>query len=333
VSSSDWSQWLTHLTSYHTYISSPAYPQPISRPSTNPQVIVRKAIDEIIQAQVARTFISGRPQPVFLGVEERRKEKFEWERTVSVADSALSEIDLDENGPLRDEYLPKKRHGISGPGNKLSRGDSVLPTSHDENAERQKTSQMEIEKTLPPPARWSPAGDEPILRERNRANGHYVAVQPPAPSAPPVQFQVLAAYPRNQELYSMGGWPLPQPNLSMGYLFDVHVPAPVMHVAAPSEALYTPCQVMLPLAHTHSRSQSYCIQTQETQQHRMRSYSQSSQFNYGPLPHEMVDSAQAQWTSEHRGQYDFSYPQVPTFPPYCGMGVANGYQPTWLRAA
>jgi len=33
-------------------------------------------------------------------------------------------------------------------------------------------------KSLPPPAKWSPGADEPILRSRNRVSGHYAPVQP-----------------------------------------------------------------------------------------------------------------------------------------------------------
>src|SRR5258705_5114179 len=88
---------------HHISLMSPGRPQPISRPSSNPHTIVRRAIEEIIQTPVAPKSTAGVPQPVFLGFEERLREK---EATMAVD---VLEIDLDEDGPLREEYLPKRR--------------------------------------------------------------------------------------------------------------------------------------------------------------------------------------------------------------------------------
>lgn len=309
VPPADWSYWLAHLFSQHTHLSSPMFPEPIGRPSASPQAIVRKTIDEIIQARVHDDTM--RPQPVFLNVEERRRERLEREQAACVAESALSDINLDEDGPLREEYLPKK-YSTAGPGS-ITRIDYNL--SKDENTVLGAFTQ-DTEKNLPPPAKWSPAGDEPILRDCNRVNGHYVAVQPPAPAP---QFQVLATYQRRHDIYSIGGWPLPQPSFSMGHYFDIHVPAaPAMHVAPPVDTVYTSYQPMPPIAPpSHSRSQSLSAYAQTTQQ-RARSFSQ-------------VNSAAPQWPFA-QGQYDVPYSQsVMGFPSFYGLGVGH-HQPTWLRA-
>lgn len=120
-----------------------------------------------MQTPIAPKSAGGVPQPAFLGFEERLREK---EAAMSVD---VLEIDLDEDGPLREEYLPKRR---------ASRIASQ-PACHTVN-----TIDTGSVGLLPPPAKWSPSGDEPIHRERTRSSGHYVAVQAPQlASAYPVQ--------------------------------------------------------------------------------------------------------------------------------------------------
>ncbi|KAF7313580.1 hypothetical protein HMN09_00514300 [Mycena chlorophos] len=241
VPSSDWAQWLGHLVSYHQLVSSP---QPISRPSTNPHAIVRKALDEIIQAPVVAKFCPEKPQPVFIGVEERKRERMEQEqaRTIDV-----SEIDLDEDGPLREEYLPKRR---------ISNGST---RSFEENAQTW-SGPKTVEKELPPPARWSPAGDEPILRERNRASGQYVAVQPP----PMMAYPIAPVYP-SQNWPPVSTYVAMKPPPVMGYVFD----APPLHVAHSAYNGYPLVAV------SHSRSQSVYDQDNSLARNRLRSCSQS----------------------------------------------------------
>ncbi|KAF7301497.1 hypothetical protein MIND_00715100 [Mycena indigotica] len=252
VSSLDWSQWLAHLVSYHQIASSPpSHPQPISRPSTNPHAIVRKALDEIIQAPAAANFDPSSPQPVFMGVEERKRERMEREQARSID---LSEIDLDEDGPLREEYLPRRR--ISGT---------------EENAHWLERKVV-VEKELPPPARWSPAGDEPILRERNRGSGHYVAVQPPAM----IPYSMApAAYPElgyaNQNWPPVGAYLAIKPPPVLGYVFD----APPLHVSHSSYTGYP----LVALSHSRSHSLSYDPDNSHSR-NRLRSCSQSFEYHH-----------------------------------------------------
>ncbi|KAJ6599343.1 hypothetical protein DFH09DRAFT_1389769 [Mycena vulgaris] len=324
VPSSDWSQWLSHLVSYHQLSSSPSHPQPISRPSTNPHAIVRKALDEIIQAPAACNFNSSSPQPVFIGLEERRRERMEKDQARSVD---VLEIDLDEDGPLREEYLPKRR--ISGAGSTRSFNSQDGPPARvaADNAQIWQSHKV-VDKSLPPPARWSPAADEPILRERNRASGHYVAVQPPLlPSMIP--YQMAPNYHAPHELgYPNQNWPpggtfvALKPQAIMGYVFD----APPLHVSHPS---YTAYPFVAPLALSHSRSQSLSYdQDNSHARNRLRSCSQS-QFDYPchdvhMAPHELAPSNEgdARWAAPAH----YGYP-APAF-----AGHPGGHlQPAWLR--
>lgn len=149
---------MEHIQSHHLSSIPPSHVQPISRPSSNPHLIIGKTIEDIIQTRLAA---SPFPQPAFLGLEQRKKERLENEK-------AMDNINLDEDGPLREEYLPRRRtNGFVGEEGFPSSGNS--------------TSQH----NLPPPSKWSPAGDEPIMRDRQRATGSYVAVQAPGMTAFP----------------------------------------------------------------------------------------------------------------------------------------------------
>ena len=102
------------------------------------------------------------------------------------------EIDLDEDGPLREEYLPKRR--VSGGSSIHSVKSRDTPDSKNVDKsrdwEKRDSRTAAAEKVLPPPAKWSPEADEPIFREKGRASGKYLAVQPPlgfAVPSPPYQ--------------------------------------------------------------------------------------------------------------------------------------------------
>ncbi|CAK5262951.1 unnamed protein product [Mycena citricolor] len=241
VSTSDWSKWLTHLMSYHQLLASPMLgptglgrPQPISRPSTTPHGIIRRALEDISHAR------SG-AEPVFIGLDERRRDRIDRDN----ASAVVQEIDLDEDGPLREEYLPKRRSS----GSIRSFDEDVI---HGQNQ-------------LPPPAPWSPAGDEPILRDRNRVSGHYVAVQAPLmvsyPAAPAVFHHHMAHDGQNQN------WPPAptsyapaKPAAVVGYMFDTAV-----YPFVPTHAV-----------HGHHRSQSLSYDQDNTHsRNRLRSCSQS----------------------------------------------------------
>lgn len=323
ISSATWDQWLAYVMAHHLSLSSPSRPQPISRPSSNPQSIVRKALQEIIQAPVACHFDSSRPQPVFLGLEERRREKLEREQAATLD---VLEIDLDEDGPLREEYLPKRRVSGAGSARNPSREQPTSQVLHEKNL-NQTQDRHTVEKSLPPPAKWSPAGDEPILRDRNRGSGHYVAVQP-TPVNPGPTFQVLPPlyHPTHDHGYSNQQWSTggayittkPQP--PMGY-FEF----PILHPSA--QPAYNPCPLVLPIALSHSRSQSlsYDQDTSQPRNH-ARSYSQA-RFDYRRSDISMAANelapaheADARWGGH------YAYPAA-SFAPHANVN----YQSAWLR--
>lgn len=301
ISSTDWAHWLTYLMSYHALLSSSVHPQPISRPSTNPHSIVRRAIIDIIQAPAACNFNPARPQPVFLGLEERRREKIEREHAFTID---VLEIDLDEDGPLREEYLPRRRvSGAAANRTNLTRDGQV----RDENWEIHK---MEMEKSLPPPAKWSPSGDEPILRDRNRVSSNFPPHHPIA---------AFHHYPQAHELSYTNHWcnnTYVSSQAPLGYVVDVP--------SVPMQPSY-PAGLVLPVAQTHSRSQSLCHDQDISQHNHMRSYSQS-RFEYRcsdirltahPYVNMEVDPA---WSAA-------AFPYM-TYTPYSGV---NYHQSAWLR--
>lgn len=272
ISSQQWSQWLSHAMSYHTSLSSPTFPQPISRPSSNPHSIIRRTIEEIMQAPSSYKSVANIPQPVFLGLEERLRERMEKEQAMAMD---ILEIDLDEDGPLREEYLPKRRASKLGSQTSQSRHGNDSVNGQNLGAENWGMPDISAVKTLPPPAKWSPAGDEPILRDRNRVSGQYVAVQAPRlPMAPyPPNCQPLDN--QNWNPPSMGYMPVKsQP----GYVYDI---PPVFRVGQP---IYNPfehfAEHFASLAASHSRSQSLSYDQDNTfSRNHMRSYSQT-RFNY-----------------------------------------------------
>ncbi|KAF9557226.1 hypothetical protein CPC08DRAFT_725201 [Agrocybe pediades] len=244
ISNDQWSQWLSHVLAYHLSLASPAFPQPISRPSSNPHSIVRRGIEDIIRARNIVNVVAGVPQPVFIGIEERLKERMEKEQAM--------EIDLDEDGPLRDEYLPKRR--VNKRASQTNQPD--------------KASEAPLIKPLPPPAKWSPAGDEPILRDRNRVSGHYVAVQAPPPASvwQPLEMQ----YNQNWNPSNPPGFNLHVPVKSQtGYMYDM--PPPL--------SLNPTYDAFAHIPFTHSRSQSLSYEHDPIMSQHARTYSQS-RFDY-----------------------------------------------------
>ncbi|KAI0068881.1 hypothetical protein BV25DRAFT_1910616 [Artomyces pyxidatus] len=214
VPSYAWAQWLDHVMSYHVSLSSPSHPQPISRPSSNPHSIVRKTIEELVDIAVASKVFrhcgdpscsKAHPEPVFIGLEQRIRERLD--ASVAFEDSAVDvlEIDLDQDGPLREEYMPKRRVSRANSlRESVKNAAGVTHTDKDRDWERA----IGMERNLPPPAKWSPAADEPLVRDGSRNPGHYVAVRPPmqpqhAQLLPPIQF--YQALPPPTE-YQQQGW-------------------------------------------------------------------------------------------------------------------------------
>lgn len=156
------------MLSYNFSLSSPSYAQPISRPSSNPQSIIRRVIEEIKGAPG----LHPSSQPVFLSFEQRGKESLSGAETCDEASGEAYDIDLDEDGPLREEYLPRRRvsNGSSTSQHTASRAERVRSGFRES-----KTTPNES--TLPPPSKWSPAADEPIRRVGDRP-ALYMPVQP-----------------------------------------------------------------------------------------------------------------------------------------------------------
>ncbi|RPD67269.1 hypothetical protein L226DRAFT_542401 [Lentinus tigrinus ALCF2SS1-7] len=280
ISPQQWAGWLSEVMAYHQGLSSPMFPQPISRPSSSPQVIVRQAIETLINARPVECGCEGTdaqtctvpPQPVFVGLEERSKEKVEYVETS--ADDVL-EIDLDEDGPLREEYLPRRR---------------VSSRVYNFNAEPYAKAP---EHTLPPPAKWSPAADEPIVRGQLRGHGQYVAPQPVshlsmAPPPPPPPYQP-AGMDMHRTSWPVGGYMPRQEAIQRPPVF---VPPPVYQAPVPG---FEYGYAMTGGHHGHARSHSlsYSQAIAEQVPGRVRSYSQS-QFDH---PYSDVRGTEAQYAA------------------------------------
>jgi len=168
ISPQQWVTWLSHLSGYHSSLSSAAQ-QPIGRPSANPHLIIRKALDELLHTPTEAprrdeaSSVILPPGPVFIGLEERRREHAAKEAATEQSNNEILDIDLDEDGPLREEYLPKRRIG----------------NARDEEPARIPFKPIAPERVLPPPAKWSPEHDEPIMWTHNRPVRSYLAPQPP----------------------------------------------------------------------------------------------------------------------------------------------------------
>ncbi|TFK74418.1 hypothetical protein BDN72DRAFT_759726 [Pluteus cervinus] len=316
ISPAEWTEWLTHIISYHMSLAPPPHIQPIGRPSSNPHSIVRRAFDEIIQAPVACNGASV-PQPCFLGLEERMREKAERERAIEV-----DEIDLDKDGPLREEYLPRRR-GTGSSRTSISVTSSTGSSSWDGHVVG------DLVNRLPPPAKWSPAADEPILRE-HRGKGHYVTAQ--APYMAPVAAFIPSYPPMHDGGYQLSDWhgghgATKQLPPAPGYPFDY----PQFHI--PSQPVYNPYNMMPthnPYPHVRTQSLPYDQDFTQPRNH-MRAYSQAARFDYQYsdirmtanelAPHHEVDS---RWSST--GQH-YMYPNVA---PNFGTQVPN-FSASWIR--
>ncbi|KAF6762594.1 hypothetical protein DFP72DRAFT_561120 [Ephemerocybe angulata] len=256
ISPRDWNQWMVHLKSYHLSLASP-HLQPISRPSSNPHSIIRKAIDEILQAPTTGDPGSPIPQPVFLGIEERKQEKIE----AQAAAFEVQNIDLDEDGPLREEYLPRRRSNVSSTNN--------LRISRSSDSENLHCGSTAVAKPLPPPAKWSPEADEPILRDRNRSSGQYVAVQPTNPYPYTMAYRAPeVVYSQSWDASSFAGPFKAYPAYSYGQ------PPATMNAAQ-----YYPPPSMATMTHSRSQSLFYDSEHPASRNH-LRSFSQQARFDY-----------------------------------------------------
>ena len=159
----EWNKWLVRIFEYHKSLSSAPSPHPISRPSSDPHFVVQKMLEDLLE-NASRSCGDmwhplSQPQPVFLGLEERRRERLDT--TILESSFKTLEIDLDEDGPIREEYLPRRR---------VCRDSSFRDTCGNtvgahfglKRGIEQRT--FEIQRPLPPLAKWSPAADELLQR-------------------------------------------------------------------------------------------------------------------------------------------------------------------------
>ena len=298
----EWSQWLAHLLSYHKSLSSPRHPQPISRPGSNPHAIIHKTIEEVIEVSASPLLGGNLPQPVFIGLEERRREKIEMEMQAN----EVSDIDLDEDGPLREEYVPRRRSLRNA---KIS--EPSISTQDSENNCRG-CGAVDAIKHLPPPAKWSPAGDEPILRDRT--TGHYIAVQPPHVASHPLTYHTapVASYSSSWNVGVYG--PMKS---QLDHVQDFSHVQPVLQNTYTHPYLHT-----LPLPHSHSQPLSYNQGDCQFHGH-ARSYSQSiSEYCSSNL--RVVVNEHVPFDSELHWSHGYAYSTAPSFGPI-------PTQTTWLH--
>ncbi|KAF8631242.1 hypothetical protein AX15_002571 [Amanita polypyramis BW_CC] len=296
VPSEKWFKWMEDIRSYHLSSIPPSHIQPISRPSSNPHLIIHKVIEDIIQTPLV-TGTNAVPQPAFIGLEERKKERLEKEQ-------AMDEIDLDEDGPLREEYLPRRRSNGSSSNHRKER---ALSSGNSPQSD-----------VLPPPAKWSPSGDEPIFRARQRTNGNYVAVQAP-------EFHVWSApyLQLGDPNYQDGTWtysnvvPAKLPTGYGGYEVPNYHPSSYFHYS------YAP---LVPMIHVRTHSLSHDQNNSQTHGH-TRSYS-----------HNCFDQ---RWSNAHMADpsilvgkeaiHWYATDSQPYVPPAYAYHPGVIHQPTWVR--
>ncbi|KZS97750.1 hypothetical protein SISNIDRAFT_493055 [Sistotremastrum niveocremeum HHB9708] len=137
LSPQEWGNWVHDLSRYHRSLA--PFPLPIGAPKETPHNVVRCLFEDLLKAQSPAVAPGLLVEPVFLGIENRILEK-DRERQ-ELRDFDPVDFDLDEDGPLREEYIPKRR----------SSGSFSLPDN------------SKAERMLPPPAQWSPgAADSPV---------------------------------------------------------------------------------------------------------------------------------------------------------------------------
>lgn len=131
--------------------------------------MIKKTLDELLHTPIESPrrdetcSVVLPPGPVFIGLDERRREHAVREAAAEQSSNEILDIDLDEDGPLREEYLPKRR----------------VNSSRDSELTRIPFKPIAAGRTLPPPAKWSPEHDEPIMWSHSRPVRSYLAPQPP----------------------------------------------------------------------------------------------------------------------------------------------------------
>ena len=277
----------------------------------NPHSIVRMTIEELTQVPTARNLLHpSRREPVFLGLEERRKEKLETERAAFEQNIDVLEIDLDEDGPLREEYLPKRR--VSGAGSthssiSLNGTASKIPSGR--HGDWATGNGAESGRPLPPPAKWSPAGDEPILRERTRVSGDYLAVRPPLANSAATFIP----------------YELTQGHQNWGSGVFIPIKPSIPHIY---ESTFNPYPLTLHVPVSHARSHSLYNQNDSQLQGHLRSQSQFDHWfgNMTADEHRPGNPPDARWPviDPRYGYPSHDY----SFAPRLGLNC----QAQWLKA-
>ncbi|GJJ07440.1 hypothetical protein Clacol_001642 [Clathrus columnatus] len=238
-----WMQWLDHIQSYHRSLT--PYPEPIGPPKETPHTMIRHFIEDLIAVGSPSETTGGIPKPVFLSLAERPKGQSTDPLThTGIEQFDLSEVDLDKDGPLREEYVPRKRP----------------------NKERDEKGRFL--KDLPPPAEWSPAADPPIHRIRPVYQAVQGPIPPPAPMlsyAYPVTFPIAVATP-------------PVSYQSPDYFPDLHqrdcfnrtnqIPAPGSYSATYVNAVtHAPPVSLLPFIHDSQYTENHITNVQCRPEH------------------------------------------------------------------
>jgi hypothetical protein len=157
ITQSDWHDWLSRLRQYE--VAKSPFPSPICRPSAvDHDSVVRIAIDDLLKLTHKGSLKIPTPIPCFCGLLGGSSRNPDGHQPAM----DVFEVDLDEDGPLRAEYIPR-RVSVRGPRLKPSPPSGFLSY----NAGLDSPS-------LPPPATWSPQADPPIQRvaANNRSQVH-----------------------------------------------------------------------------------------------------------------------------------------------------------------
>lgn len=182
VPSDAWATWLGRL---HALQSSTPY----IRPPLAPIGSMPLPDNHLFMANtIARLAASSLPlangslsEPFFLGKAERVKAR--EEEIEAYTDLFEEDIDLDEDGPLKEEYLPK---GIREERERRQQREIELQALRKARVEALEQAR------LPPPSEWSPENDPVIERTAKRSSN--VPIGPPAIPA----FSQPAAVARSQ---------------------------------------------------------------------------------------------------------------------------------------
>lgn len=159
----DWEKWLQYL--YHYHMTRYPYPAPIQRPSmSDPITHVRKVLEDLIDIKESgheQTQTPFPPRPAFCPTS-----LITGKKAATPAGTSLLEFDLDEDGPLREEYAIKQASRVTSK-TSFQRTESLGIRMSKGGATR-----------VPPPAEWSPSYDPPLSRSIHGNQGFLSYAKP-----------------------------------------------------------------------------------------------------------------------------------------------------------